>query len=232
MLEVRDLWAKRGNQQVLRGLNFSLQAGEIVSLLGRNGAGRSTTAMALMGLLPRHGRIAWQGHDLQDLPAHAVARAGLGYVPESRDVFVGLTVAQNLLLGVSPRRHQRPWHWNLDELYALFPALAARRHTGAEHLSGGEQQMLSVCRALMGQPQLLIVDEPAEGLSPQVVEQLARVLQLCRERGMAILLIEQKLQLSLALADRVLVLGGGQVVFDGDLHEMLRSDTCNQWLMV
>lgn len=232
MLEVRDLCVERAGQQVLRGLNFHISAGEVVALVGRNGAGRSTTAMALMGLLPRQGQIVWQGQSLHGLPAHEVARAGLGYVPESRDVFAGLTVAQNLLLGEPVIRLDRPQLWSLQELYTLFPALAARQHTSAELLSGGEQQMLSLCRALMGQPQLLIVDEPAEGLSPQVVAQLGRVLQLARDRGMGVLLIEQKLQLSVALAHRVLVLGAGQIVFEGTMPDMVRSEACRQWLMV
>lgn len=232
MLEVRDLKVVRGGQPVLNGLNFAVRPGEIVALLGRNGAGRSTTAMALMGLLPRQGSIRWSGQALEHLPAHRVARCGLGYVPESRDVFPGLSVAQNLLLGEPAVRADSPLVWTRDELLDLFPSLAARVHTPADKLSGGEQQMLSLCRALMGQPRLLIVDEPAEGLAPQVVAQLGHVLGLARQRGLAVLLIEQRLQLTLALADRVLVMGGGQIVADLAPDEILSSEVCNQWLMV
>ncbi|WP_341686370.1 ABC transporter ATP-binding protein [Limnohabitans sp.] len=232
MLEVRDLRVFRGGQPVLQGLSFVVHPGEIVALLGRNGAGRSTTAMALMGLLPRQGHIYWHGQPLQDLPAHLVARAGLGYVPESRDVFPGLSVAQNLLLGEPAQRRGSPPLWTRDELLGLFPALSARLHTQADKLSGGEQQMLSLCRTLLGQPQVLLVDEPAEGLSPQVVAQLGHVLDLARQRGLAVLLIEQKLQLTLALADRALVMGAGRIVADLLPDEVLASGACAQWLMV
>lgn len=232
MLEVRDLRVFRGGQPVLQGLSFVVRPGEIVALLGRNGAGRSTTAMALMGLLPRQGHIYWHGQPLQDLPAHLVARAGLGYVPESRDVFPGLSVAQNLLLGEPAQRSSSPPLWTRDELLGLFPALLARLHTQADKLSGGEQQMLSLCRTLLGQPQVLLVDEPAEGLSPQVVAQLGHVLDLARQRGLAVLLIEQKLQLTLALADRALVMGAGRIVADLLPDEVLASGACAQWLMV
>ena len=232
MLEVRDLRVLRGGQPVLQGLSFVVHPGEIVALLGRNGAGRSTTAMALMGLLPRQGHIYWHGQPLQDLPAHLVARAGLGYVPESRDVFPGLSVAQNLLLGEPAQRSSSPPLWTRDELLGLFPALSSRLHTQADKLSGGEQQMLSLCRTLLGQPQVLLVDEPAEGLSPQVVAQLGHVLDLARQRGLAVLLIEQKLQLTLALADRALVMGAGRIVADLLPDEVLGSGACAQWLMV
>jgi branched-chain amino acid transport system ATP-binding protein len=156
----------------------------------------------------------------------------LGYVPESRDVFPGLSVAQNLLLGEPAVRSDSPLVWTRAELLDLFPSLAVRVHTPADKLSGGEQQMLSLCRALMGQPRLLIVDEPAEGLAPQVVAQLGHVLGLARQRGLAVLLIEQRLQLTLALADRVLVMGGGRIVADLAPDEILSSEVCNQWLMV
>jgi len=232
MLEVRDLRVLRGGQPVLQGLSFVVHPGEIVALLGRNGAGRSTTAMALMGLLPRQGHIYWHGQPLQDLPAHLVARAGLGYVPESRDVFPGLSVAQNLLLGEPAQRSSSPPLWTRDELLDLFPALSTRLHTQADKLSGGEQQMLSLCRTLLGQPQVLLVDEPAEGLSPQVVAQLGHVLDLARQRGLAVLLIEQKLQLTFALADRALVMGAGRIVADLLPDEVLGSGACAQWLMV
>lgn len=232
MLEVCDLKVLRRGQPVLNGLTFDVHTGEIVALLGRNGAGRSTTAMALMGLLPRQGCIRWQGLALEHLPPHEVARSGLGFVPESRDVFPALNVAQNLLLGEPAARSTRAVDWSLEELLSLFPSLAARLNTQADKLSGGEQQMLSLCRTLLGQPRMLIVDEPAEGLSPQVVAQLGYVLELARQRGLAILLIEQKLQLTHALADRALVLGAGRIVADLAPHEVMHSEVCKQWLMV
>jgi branched-chain amino acid transport system ATP-binding protein len=197
-----------------------------VALLGRNGAGRSTTAKALMGLVRCAGSVRWQGTELVGQPPFAIAQRGLGYVAEGRDIFPGLTVQQNLLLGQKGRGR-----WTLDAVYQLFPALQLRQHTLGGVLSGGEQQMLALGRALLGQPQLLIVDEPTEGLAPQVVQQVVDCLRQLPAQGMAVLLVEQKQALALALADRVLVLGLGRVVFDGTPQALAENAAVRQqWL--
>jgi branched-chain amino acid transport system ATP-binding protein len=211
---------------VLHGLTWTLRPGEIVALLGRNGAGRSTTAKALMGLVRCAGSVRWQGTELVGQPPFAIAQRGLGYVAEGRDIFPGLTVQQNLLLGQKGRGR-----WTLDAVYQLFPALQLRQHTLGGVLSGGEQQMLALGRALLGQPQLLIVDEPTEGLAPQVVQQVVDCLRQLPTQGMAVLLVEQKQALALALADRVLVLGLGRVVFDGTPQALAENAAVRQqWL--
>ncbi|MFC7410731.1 ABC transporter ATP-binding protein [Hydrogenophaga atypica] len=231
-LAVSGLLAGYGQSRVLQGVDFELAAGSILAVLGRNGSGRSTLARALMGLVPARGSVRWLGHELLGLPPHAIARLGVAYVPESRDVFPRLTVAQNLTLGLQPRS-TRPVCWTQEWVYDSFPALAARWDVAAGVLSGGEQQMLSLCRALMGAPQLLIVDEPTEGLAPQVVTQVDALLRALSTQGMAVLLIEQKLDLSLAVADRVAVMGHGRLVFDGSPAQLLASPAVVQeWLEV
>lgn len=231
-LSVRDLHAGYGHSRVLQGVTFELPPGQVLAVLGRNGAGRSTLARALMGLLPAQGSALWAGQQLLGRPTHAIARLGLAYVPESRDVFARLTVAQNLALGLQPRA-RRPALWTPERVFERFAALAARRDVPAGVLSGGEQQMLSLCRALMGAPQLMIVDEPTEGLAPQVVAQVAELLRELRAQGLSVLLIEQKLDLSLAVADRVAVMGHGQVVFDGTPTELLAAPgVVREWLEV
>lgn len=231
-LVVDDLHAGYGQSRVLQGVAFELQAGQVLAVLGRNGSGRSTLARALMGLLPARGSARWQGRELLGLPAHAIARLGVAYVPESRDVFPRLSVLQNLVLGQQPRA-VRPAQWTPERVFDSFPALAARRDVAAGVLSGGEQQMLSLCRALMGAPRLLIVDEPTEGLAPQVVAQVDGLLRELRTQGLAVLLIEQKLDLSLAVADRVAVMGHGRFVFDGTPAELKTSPgVVREWLEV
>jgi branched-chain amino acid transport system ATP-binding protein len=213
-------------------VDLQLRPGEIVGLLGRNGAGRSTLLKAVMGMLPASGRIEWLGRDLRGWPPHAVARAGLAYVPEAREVFPGLSVAQNLALGLKPGvRCSRDWP--LDEVWRRFPALAARRDTPAGVLSGGEQQMLTLVRSLQGDPACVLVDEPTEGLAPAVVAQVADLLAEMRRRGLAVLLVEQKLAIALELCDRVAVLGRGRVVFEGTARELRLNDPVRDaWLGV
>ena len=231
-LTVSGLHAGYGQSRVLQGVDFELAAGSVLAVLGRNGSGRSTLARALMGLVPARGSARWLGHELLGLAPHAVARFGVAYVPESRDVFPRLTVAQNLTLGLQPRS-PRAVRWTPAWVFDNFPALAARRDVAAGVLSGGEQQMLSLCRALMGAPQLLIVDEPTEGLAPQVVAQVDALLRELRTQGLAVLLIEQKLELSLAVADRVAVMGHGQLVFEGTPAQLQASPAVAQeWLEV
>jgi len=231
MLQVRDLHAFYGKSHVLRGVRFEVHPGEIVALLGRNGSGRSTTAKAIMGLVDRRGEVAWKGEPLAARKPFEIARRGIGYVPENRDIFPRLTVHQNLTLGLKGRRPQG--RWGFDEVYTMFPRLKERQHTEAGVLSGGEQQMLTLCRTLMGDPELVIVDEPTEGLAPMIVDLVADCLRTLRCSGVAVLLIEQKLTIALGISDRVLVMGHGSIVFEGS-PEHLRGDSAvrREWLEV
>jgi branched-chain amino acid transport system ATP-binding protein len=231
MLQVRQLHAYYGQSHVLQGLSFDLHPGEIVALLGRNGAGRTTAAKALMGLVRCTGSVAWMDQELVGLQPFQIAQHGLGYVSESRDIFPGLTVQQNLQLGL--KAGGLPGPWTLDAVYQLFPQLQQRRHTAGGVLSGGEQQMLALGRCLVGNPQLLLIDEPTEGLAPQLVAQVADTLQQLRRQGMAILLVEQKLAIALDIADRVLLMGRGRIVFEG-APQQLRADAAlrSEWLEV
>lgn len=199
---------------MLRDLSLQVRPGEIVALLGRNGSGRSTLAQALMGMLPLQGTVSWHGQSLVGQPTYAIARQGVAYVAEERSVFPTLTVRQNLQLGL-PVRASRLVKWRIDDVLQLFPMLDARIDTPAAVLSGGEQQLLALGRALMGSPQLMLIDEPTEGLAPALVERVANLLRVLRQAQVGVLLIEQKLPLALSLADRVLVLGRGQIVFAG-----------------
>ena len=231
MLEVRDLHAYYGKSHILQGVSFRVGAGEIVSLLGRNGVGRSTTCKAVMGEVRPIGSIRLGGEEIAGLPAHRIARRGIGYVPENRDVFPGLSVHQNLLLGMRGRRDEG--RWRLDDMFELFPNLRERRDVPAGALSGGEQQMLTMCRTLMGDPDLVMVDEPTEGLSPQMVARVADLLEEISRRGIAILLVEQKLTIALAISSRVYVLGHGRMVFEGTPVDLRAdADTRKEWLEV
>jgi branched-chain amino acid transport system ATP-binding protein len=190
LLEVRDLHAFYGKSHVLHGVNLRVGRGEIVSLLGRNGVGRSTTVKAVMGQLDATGSVVFNDEQILGLPAFRIAHKGLGYVPESRDIFPTLTVEQNLLLGEKKTKASR---WSLDDMYQMFPRLRERQHTQAGVLSGGEQQMLTLCRTLMGDPDLIMIDEPTEGLAPKIVELVAEYLLALKARGISVLLVEQKL---------------------------------------
>lgn len=229
MLEVMGLHAHYGKSHVLHGVDFTVGEGEIVSLLGRNGSGRSTTAKAIMGLVQASGTLRWRGQSFLGQPPHVIARMGLGYVAENRDVFPRLTVHQNLVLG---QPHHKPQQrWSFDDMYQMFPRLRERQHVPAGVLSGGEQQMLTLCRTLMGEPDLILIDEPTEGLAPLIVEQVARFLHTLKDQRIAILLIEQKRSMALDIADRVLVMGQGQVVFNGTPSELARQpDVQREWL--
>ena len=231
MLKLENVHAFYGKSHVLQGVSLEVRPGEIVALLGRNGSGRSTTAKAIMGLVEAQGAISWKGASLIGRQAWQIARLGLGYVPESRDIFPTLTVQQNLLLGQKGRL--QGVRWSFDDMYALFPALRARQHVAAGVLSGGEQQMLTLCRTLMGEPELIIIDEPTEGLAPQLVVLVGQYLQALKARSVSVLLIEQKLTIALAISDRVLVMGHGRIVFDGTpaaLH--LDAGVRSEWLEV
>lgn len=234
MLSVRGLAAGYGRGEVLRGLDLVVAPGEIVAVLGRNGSGRSTLAKAIAGQLAWRGAIAWNGQPLQGRRAFEIARLGIGYVPESRDVFAGLTVRQNLALGIKPAGAGGAGAgWDEEGIYRLFPALRERAQIDAAMLSGGEQQMLALGRCLMGAPTLVIVDEPTEGLAPALVQQVAACLDGLRSRGVAVLLMEQKLTIALSIADRVLVLGHGTVVFEGTPQRLQqRDEIVREWLQV
>ena len=231
MLKVDQLHAYYGKSHVLHGVNFRVAPGEIVALLGRKGSGRSTTAKAIMGMVHAEGSVEWKGQSLLGRKPFEIAHLGLGYVPESRDIFPGLTVQQNLLLG--QKGAGKASRWSFDDMYAMFPRLKEREHTEAGVLSGGEQQMLTLCRTLMGDPDLIMIDEPTEGLAPKIVELVGEYLQRLKQRGISVLLIEQKLTIAMHISDRALVMGHGSIVFDGTPAE-LRADagTRKEWLEV
>jgi len=231
MLKIANLHAYYGKSHVLHGVEFTVQPGEIVALLGRNGSGRSTTAKAIMGLVHWEGELLWQGQNLHGKKAYEIAHLGLGYVPESRDVFPQLTVHQNLLLG--QKGSGQGSRWGFDDMYAMFPRLKERQHTEAGVLSGGEQQMLTLCRTLMGDPALIIIDEPTEGLAPKIVELVGEYLQKIREKGVSVLLIEQKLTIAMGISDRALVMGHGAVVYDGTPADLrANARVRKEWLEV
>ncbi|HET7526006.1 MAG TPA: ABC transporter ATP-binding protein, partial [Burkholderiaceae bacterium] len=213
MLKLTDLHAFYGKSHVLHGVNFDVGAGEIVSLLGRNGSGRSTTVKAIMGLVAATGSVRWREQEIRGKKAFEIARLGLGYVPENRDIFPTLTVHQNLQLG--EKRDGRTPRWSADDMYRHFPRLKERQHTVAGVLSGGEQQMLTLVRTLMGDPDLIMIDEPTEGLAPKIVELVAEYLRELQRRGISVLLVEQKLTIALEVSQRCLVMGHGQIVFEG-----------------
>ncbi|MGC4365713.1 ABC transporter ATP-binding protein [Hydrogenophaga sp. R2] len=231
MLDIQDLHAYYGKSHVLHGVNMTVRPGEIVALLGRNGSGRSTTAKAIMGLVECQGRIRFKDQDILGRKPFEIAHLGLGHVPENRDIFPKLTVHQNLLLG--QKGNGRGSRWGFDDMYAMFPRLKERQHTEAGVLSGGEQQMLTLCRTLMGDPDLIIIDEPTEGLAPKIVELVAEYLQRLKARGISVLLIEQKLTIAMSISDRALVMGHGSIVFEGTPDD-LRNDpvTRKEWLEV
>ena len=231
MLKIDNLQAFYGKSHVLHGVHFNVQAGEIVALLGRNGSGRSTTAKAIMGLVDCQGSLNWKGQEILGKKTFEVAHLGIGYVPESRDIFPNLTVEQNLYLGQKNAR--KAGRWSLDDMYQLFPRLKERQHTEAGVMSGGEQQMLTLCRTLMGDPDLIIIDEPTEGLAPKIVELVAQYLKELKRRGISVLLIEQKLTIAMAISDRCLVMGHGSIVFTGTPNELRAdADTRKEWLEV
>jgi len=231
ILQTRNLHAYYGKSHVLHGVEFDVGEGEIVALLGRNGSGRSTTAKAIMGMVECTGEVSWKGQDISGRKPYEIAHLGIGYVPENRDIFPRLTVHQNLLLG--QKSAKRKGRWGFDDMYEMFPRLKERQHTEAGVLSGGEQQMLTLCRTLMGDPDLIIIDEPTEGLAPKIVELVGEYLKTLKARGVSVLLIEQKLTIAMAISDRALVMGHGSIVFHGT-PETLRNDAYirKEWLEV
>jgi branched-chain amino acid transport system ATP-binding protein len=233
MLNLRKLHAHYGPSHVLHGVDLTVGEGEIVALLGRNGSGRSTTAKAIMGLVQAQGEMTFRGQSLIGQPTYDIAQLGLGYVPESRDVFPNLTVRQNLALGEKRGANPGQPRWRYEDMWRLFPRLKEREHTAAGVLSGGEQQMLTLCRTLMGNPALLVIDEPTEGLAPMLVAQVAECLAQLKARGVAVLLIEQKLSIALRMSDRALVMGHGRIVWQGTPAQLRADEAVRQaWLAV
>ena len=231
MLAVRALHAYYGKSHILQGVDLDVAGGEVVSLIGRNGVGRSTTIKAIIGEVPPVGSIRFKDREIAGLPSYRIARLGLGYVPENRDIFPTLTVRQNLMLGV--KNVQRPGKWRIEDMLAMFPNLAQRADTAAGVLSGGEKQMLTICRTLMGDPELIMIDEPTEGLAPLIVRLVADLIAEIARRGVAILLVEQKLTIALEISARVYVMGHGAIVFQGTPGELRANQAVRrEWLEV
>ncbi len=242
LLDIRNLHAFYGKSHVLHGVDLYVDEGEIVSLLGRNGVGRSTLVKSVMGQVAATGSIDFRGEPMLGLKTFQIAHKGLGYVPENRDIFPGLTVAQNLLLGEKSatkagknagKNAGRAPRWQLADMYRMFPRLEERRDVAAGVLSGGEQQMLTLCRSLMGDPDLIMIDEPTEGLAPKIVELVAQYLKTLKEKGVSVLLVEQKLAIALDISQRLYLMGHGAIVFEGTPAQ-LQNDAAlrREWLEV
>jgi len=231
MLELNQLHAYYGKSHILHGVDMRVGSGEIVALLGRNGSGRSTTVKTVMGLVTGSGSISFKGEPILGHHAFDIAHRGLGYVPENRDIFPKLTVRQNLMLG--EKRGKKTPRWSFDDMFRMFPRLQEREHTEAGVLSGGEQQMLTLCRTLMGDPDLIMIDEPTEGLAPKIVELVGEYLKELKNRGVSVLLVEQKLTIALEISERCYVMGHGSIVFEGTPAELRANvDIRKEWLEV
>jgi branched-chain amino acid transport system ATP-binding protein len=231
MLELAGLHAYYGKSHILHGVDMRVGAGEIVSLLGRNGSGRSTTIRTIMGLVRGEGSIRLRDEEILGSKTFDIAHRGIGYVPENRDIFPKLTVHQNLQLG--EKRGKKSPRWSFDDMYRMFPRLKEREHTEAGVLSGGEQQMLTLCRTLMGDPDLIMIDEPTEGLAPKIVELVAEYLNTLKSRGVSVLLVEQKLTIALQISERCYVMGHGSIVFEGTPAALLANgEIRKEWLEV
>ncbi len=231
MLEAKDLHAYYGSSHILQGVNLVVNEGEIVSLLGRNGVGRSTTCKTIMGLVPAQGSIMYQGHEIAGMKPHLIARQGIGFVPEDRWIFPGLTVLQNLELGLKGRKDTG--RWSFKDVFRLFPELGERSNVIGGLISGGEQQMLTICRTLMGDPDFIMIDEPTEGLAPKMVELVGELIEEIAQRGISVLLVEQKLNIALKISQRVYIMGHGQIVFEGTPDDLKADESMRkEWLEV
>ncbi len=233
MLDLSRINTFYGKAHILHDLSFKVAAGEVVALLGRNGAGKTTTMRTIMQLVrPRTGKLTFEATDIAGWPTHKVAQAGVGYVPEERRIFADLTVMENLEVGRQPKRTGLP-DWSVEHLFELFPNLAERRNNRGKQMSGGEQQMLTIARTLMGNPKLLLLDEPSEGIAPVIVEQMARTLLEIKSKGLTVLLSEQNLHFARIVADRAIIIEGGSAVFDGTFAELeAQPEIRDQYLSV
>jgi len=233
LLSVRDVHAHYGKSHILHGVTFDVGPHEVVSLLGRNGSGRSTTMKAIMGLVPpTQGQVTLRGKDLAGARPYAICRAGIAYVPEEREVFANLTVDENLRMGEQPAVPGAT-HWTIAQMFDYFPRLKERRNTRAGSLSGGEQQMLTICRSLLANPLVLLIDEPTEGLAPKIVAAVADCIRDMHHRRVSVVLVEQKLAIALKVSTRVCVMGHGQIVFEGTPQELAADDKLQaEWLAV
>ncbi|MYN12720.1 ATP-binding cassette domain-containing protein [Pusillimonas sp. TS35] len=233
LLSVQDLHVHYGKSHILHGVSFDVQKGEVMSLLGRNGSGRSTTIKSIMGLVPpTSGQIRFDGQDIAGAPPYTVARAGMAYVPEERDVFANLTVDENLVMGMQRARDGVP-AWTIEEMFNYFPRLKERRNTRAGNLSGGEQQMLTICRSLLGNPRLIMIDEPTEGLAPKIVAVVGEAIQDIHRQGVSVILVEQKLTIAMKISTAVCLLGHGKIVFRGGPDELAGNpQLLKDWLAV
>lgn len=231
MLELKDLHAYYGRSHILQGVSINIGKGEIVSLLGRNGVGRSTTCKAIIGLVPAEGSILYQGQEMIGLKPHVIARKGIGFVPEDRWIFPGLTVLQNLQLGFKKRN--QAGRWSIDDVFSMFPNLKARQDVEGGLISGGEKQMLTICRTLMGDPDFIMIDEPTEGLAPMLVEQMGQLIEEIARRKVSVLLVEQKLNIALKISQRLYIMGHGQIVFQGTTEDFKKDLSIRkEWLEV
>jgi len=231
MLEVKQLNAFYGKSHILQGLNISIKEGEIISLLGRNGVGRSTTIKSIMGMVNCKGSIKFFGNEILGMSIHNIANLGIAYVSENRDIFPDLTVKENLELGRKTIGNQDGW--KIEDFFEIFPNLKNRIDVAGGLLSGGEQQMLTISRSLMGNPKLIMIDEPTEGLSPQMVDKVELLLKKIADKGISILLVEQKLTIAFKLASKHYIMGHGQVVFEGNTSEIKNNQKIMQeWLEV
>lgn len=231
MLDVKGLHAYYGKSHILQGVDLNVGQGEIVSLLGRNGVGRSTFIKAVMGEVAPQGSIKFKGEEIAGMKTHDISRRGIGYVPEDRGIFPTMTVYQNLLLGMKSV-HQKG-RWSIEDMYEMFPNLRGRADTLGDVISGGEKQMLTICRTLMGDPELIMIDEPTEGLAPKLVEQVGALLETIANRGLSILLVEQKLAIAMRISHRIYVMGHGKIVFEGTPDDLRNNaNVRKEWLEV
>lgn len=233
LLKIDDLHAHYGKSHVLHGVSLQLGKGETISLIGRNGSGRSTTLKAIMGLLPpSSGSIILNNKQLAGLPSYEVCRTGIAYVPEEREVFANLTVEENLRMGEQAGSHDAH-QWTMAQMFDYFPRLKERRNTFAGSLSGGEQQMLTICRSLLGNPQIILIDEPTEGLAPKIVAAVGECIQDIHEKGVSVILVEQKLAIALKVSTRMYIMGQGRIVYEGTPQEIIGNDQLlADWLAV
>jgi branched-chain amino acid transport system ATP-binding protein len=220
LLEIKDLDTFYEQSHILQRVSLEIERGEIVCLLGRNGVGKTTTLKSIIGWVkPRSGQVLFKGEDIVRLPPYIIARMGIGYVPEDRRIFPTLTLRENLLMGIKPNDKRNGDRWTIEKVYKYFPALEARDRQKGGHLSGGEQQMLTIARTLMGNPELLLIDEPTEGLAPKIVETVEQIIQDIHRHGISILLVEQNVNVALRLAERIYVISKGSIVFRGTCKE-------------